>query len=108
MKCNLNNAELEDMLNLFERLQKAQADIKIGLDAHENLAETVNEINCLTAEDSEYGAQLCRQGLEHIKQIQAAELALLEIDKCCEELLAKYGIPSSRSGDGKEGNENCA
>ena len=33
MKCNLNSAEMEDMLNLFERLQKAQADIKIGLAA---------------------------------------------------------------------------
>lgn len=108
MKCNLNSAEMEDMLNLFERLQHAQKDIRIGLAAHENLAATVNEINCLTAEDSEFGVQLCRQGLEYINQIRIAEMALLEINRCYAELQEKYDIPSNRPGNMVANNEDCA
>ena len=97
VKCDLNSIELEGMHQLFGRINQARAEIKAGINAQEDYAETVNEINCLSSEDSEYGEELCRKALEQLGVIKAAELAQLNIESYREELETKYEIPCSRT-----------
>jgi len=91
-KCDLNSIEMEAMCQLFTKINRARAEIKAGITAQEDYAETINEINCLSVEESEYGEELCRKALEQIGMIKAAELAHISIRDCQAELEAKYGI----------------
>jgi len=100
MKCNLVYTELEEMYQLFGKINKCQAEIKAGLKAQEDYTATINEINCLSSDDSEYGEQLCRQALEQLNMIKAAELAHINIQNCRHELECKYEIPCSHSMEG--------
>lgn len=100
VKCNLISTELEDMYQLFGKINKCQAEIKAGLKAQEDYAATINEINCLSSDDSEYGEQLCRQALEQLNIIKAAELAHINIQNYRHELECKYEIPHSHSTEG--------
>lgn len=93
VRCNLNSIEMEEMCQLFARINQARAEIKAGMTAQENYAETINEINCLSAEESEYGEELCRKALEQMGMIKAAELAHISIRDCQAELETKFGIP---------------
>lgn len=95
VKCDLNNVELEEMAQLFGRINQARAEIEAGISAQEAYAETINEINCLSVEDSVYGEELCRKALEQLGLIRAAELAHSTIHTCQSELEAKYEIPGS-------------
>lgn len=100
MKCDLNYTVLEEMHQLFGKINKSQADIKAGLKAQEDYAETINEINCLNSDDTEYGEQLCRQALEQLNMIKAAELAEINIHNYRHELECKYNIPCNRTREG--------
>ena len=100
LKCNLLYTELEEIHLLFSKINKSQAEIKAGLQAQEDYAATINEINCLTADDSEFGEQLCRQALDQLNMIKAAELAEINLQNCRQELDGKYDIPSSRCREG--------
>ena len=95
LKCDLNSLELEEMCQLYTRINLSRAVIKTSIIAQEDYAETINEINCLSAEDSEYGEKLCRKAIEQIVIIKAAELAQISIRDCQAELEAKYGIPAA-------------
>jgi hypothetical protein len=99
MKCDLNSAELEDIHLLFSKINQAKAEIKAGLSAQEDYAETINEINALSADDSEFGEELTRKALEQLQLIRAAELAEDSIKNYRAELEAKYEIPR-RSSEG--------
>lgn len=105
MKCNLVYTELEDMHLLFGKINQSQVEIKAGLKAQEDYAATINEINCLSSDDSEYGEQLCRLALEQLNQIKAAELALINIQNYRSELETKYEIPNGQSGGGSVQND---
>jgi len=98
VKCDLNSIELEEMCQLFTRINLGRAVIRAGITAQEDYAETINEINCLSVEDSECGLELCRKALEQINMIKAAELAQLSIHDCQAELQVKYGIPGGCPG----------
>lgn len=98
LKCDLNSIELEEMCQLFTRINLGLAVIKASIIAQEDYAETINEINCLSAEDSEHGEELCRKAIEQIGMIKAAELAQISIRDCQAELKAKYGIPGGCPG----------
>lgn len=100
MKCDLNYGELEEIHQLFSKINKSQAEIKARLQAQEDYAATINEINFLTADDSEYGEQLCRQAREQLNMIKAAELAQINIHNCRQELEGKYDIPAGRCREG--------
>lgn len=104
MKCDLNDTELEDMHLLFKRINQARAEIAAGISAQEDYAETINELNCLTTEDSEYGEELCKKALEQISLIRTAEAARFSIDNFRAELETKYYIPSGQC----TGNENLS
>lgn len=95
VKCDLNSVELEEMAQLFGRINQARAEIEAGISAQETYAETINEINCLSAEESGYGEVLCRKALEQLGMIKAAELAHIAFHSCQAELEAKFEIPSS-------------
>lgn len=92
VKCDLTSTELEEMRGLFARINQARTEMQAGITAHADFAETVNEINCLTSADSEYGEELCRKALEQLAMIKAAELANISINDCQAELESKYGI----------------
>ena len=94
VKCDLNKSELEEMYQLFARINQARAEIQAGITAQADYAETINEINSLTSEDSEYGEELCCKALAQVGMIKAAELAQICIQDCRAELEAKYEIPS--------------
>ncbi|MDD3363540.1 MAG: hypothetical protein PHZ03_01015 [Syntrophomonas sp.] len=100
MKCDLNSVELEDMHLLFGKINQARMEIKAGITAQEDYTESINEINCLSSEDSEYGEELCRKALEQLAMIRAAELAQINIHNYQAELESKYEIPGSRSEGG--------
>jgi len=93
VKCDLNSIELEEMCQLFTRINQAWAEIQAGITAQADYAETINEINGLSSQDSEYGEELCRKALEQLGMIKAAELAQISIHNCQSELEAKYEIP---------------
>lgn len=95
VKCDLNSVELEEMGQLFSRINQARAEIEAGINAQEAYAETVNEINCLSVEDSVYGEELCRKALEQLGLIRTAELAHSTIHNCQSELEVKYEIRGS-------------
>ncbi|HWP96258.1 MAG TPA: hypothetical protein VN426_05365 [Syntrophomonadaceae bacterium] len=105
VKCDLNSVELEEMALLFGRINQARAEIKAGISAQEAYAETVNEINCLSVEDSVYGEELCRKALEQLGLIRAAELAHVTIQNCQSELEVKYEIPGSSPKGRPKSNE---
>jgi len=96
LKCDLNPQQLEEVQRLFGSINQARKEVQTGIVAHEEYAATVNEINCLSAGDSEYGVALCRQALNYLGLIQAAEAAQLQIISFQEELGKTYGIPSRR------------
>lgn len=98
VKCNLNGVELEEVYLRFGKINQARAEIKAGISAHEDYAETINEINGLSADDSEYGEELCRRALEQLRLIRLAELAQLSVENLRAELAVKYEVPASRSG----------
>ncbi len=98
VKCNLNGVELEEIYLLFGKINQARAEIKAGISAQEDYAETINELNGLSADDSEYGEELCRRALEQLGLIRSAELAQLSIENFRAELAVKYEVPASRSG----------
>jgi len=93
VKCDLNSVELEEMCQLYSRINQARAEIEMGISAQEAYAETINEINCLSVEDSIYGEELCRKALQQLGQIKTAELAHITINNCQSELETKYEIP---------------
>jgi len=101
VKCDLNGIELEDMRQLFGRINQARAEIEAGISAQEAYAEMINEINYLSADESEYGEELCRKALEQLGKIRAAELAQISIRDCQAELEAKYQIPRGDSEGGR-------
>ena len=105
LKCNLNSAELEDIHLLFRKINQARAEIKAGIDAQDDYAETINEINGLTTEDSEYGEELCSKALKQLSLIKTAELAVISIENYKMELETKYKIPSGRTNGGRAVNE---
>ncbi|MEN6326039.1 MAG: hypothetical protein ABFD18_07535 [Syntrophomonas sp.] len=105
MKCNLNITELEDIYLLFGKINRARAEIMAGIDAQEDYAETINEINQLTTDDSEYGEELCGKALKQLGLIKAAELAQVSIHNYRTELETKYEIPSGQSKRGQAVNE---
>lgn len=96
LKCDLNHEKLVEVKLLFGSINKSRLEITAGMAAQEEYAATVNEINGLNSEDSEYGEVLCQQALKYLSQIQAAESAQLNIVSCQEELGNKYGIPAPR------------
>ncbi|MEQ8176656.1 MAG: hypothetical protein ABRQ26_16510 [Syntrophomonadaceae bacterium] len=93
VKCDLNSVELEEICQLFSRINQARAEIEAGISAQEAYAETINEINCLSVEDSIYGEELCRKALQQLGLIKVAELAHITINNCQSELETKYEIP---------------
>ncbi|HBK53678.1 MAG TPA: hypothetical protein DDZ44_07070 [Syntrophomonas wolfei] len=98
VKCDLSSIELEEMHELFATINQARVEIQAGITAQAEYAETVNEINCLSIEDSEYGEELCRKALNQIGLIKAAELAAISIHDCQAKLAARYG--GGPAGDG--------
>jgi hypothetical protein len=105
LKCNLNSAELEDIHLLFKQINQARAEIRAGIDAQDDYAETMNDINSLTTEDSEYGEELCSKAPKQLGLIKAAELAATSIENYKAELETKYNIPSGRTNGGRAVNE---
>lgn len=106
LKCDLNPQKLEQVQLLFGSINKSRQEIAAGMAAQEEYAAAINEINGLSWGDSEYGEALCRQALNYLSQIQAAESAQLNIISCQEELGNKYGIsaarqPRQKSGEGE-------
>lgn len=92
VKCDLNSVELEEICQLFKRINQARVEIEAGISAQEAYAETINEINCLSVEDSIYGEELCRKALQQLGLIKTAELAHITINNCQSELEVKYEI----------------
>lgn len=101
VKCDLDSNMLEDIHLLFKKINQARAEIKAGINAQETYAETINEINCLTARDSEYGEELCHKALEYLRLIKAAEYAEISIQNCLAELETKYEIPAEHVTGGE-------
>lgn len=96
LKCDLNPQQLEEVQRLFGSINQARKEVQTGIVAHEEYAATVNEINCLSVGDSEYGEALCRQALNYLGLIQAAEAAQLRIIALQEDLGNRYGISARR------------
>lgn len=86
VRCDLNKAEMEGVYLLFARINELQDRIDAGVEAHEDYAATVNELNALAATDCRRGEALCRQALNQLDMIQTARIAKLEIEKYRQQL----------------------
>lgn len=106
LKCDLNPRLLEEVQELFGSINQACREVRTGIVAQEEYATTINEINSLREGEYEYGEALCRQAINYLQLIQAAESAQEHINICREELRVKYGLPImdlrwARSGNGE-------
>jgi len=98
MKGELNAEELEELYQMFGKINQARSEIQAGLTALHVYSETVSEINCLSSEDSEYGEDLCRKALHQLSLIKNAELARINIQEYKTVLENKFEILARCAG----------